>query len=70
MTDLFDYLDFNAPLLLYELVALLIIGELGLSFSGCAAARPEEPARADMRNHDLQMRKIDICRKYKLFLGR
>ena len=53
MTDFYDFTDFNAPLFLYELVDLIIIiGVMGLSCSGCAAAPPEEPARADMRNHD------------------
>ena len=52
MTDFFDFLDFNAPLLLYELTSLNIIFVIGLSCSGCAAAPPEEPARADMRNLD------------------
>ena len=53
MTDFYDFTDFNAPLFLYELVALIIIiCVIGLSCSGCAAAPPEEPARADMRNHD------------------
>ena len=52
MADFFVFLDFNAPLLLYQLSSLSIIFVIGLSFSGCAAAPPEEPARAVMRNLD------------------
>ena len=69
MTDFLKFLDFNALSLLYQLGNLSIIFVIGLSFSGCAAAPPEEPARAVMRNLDLRMAKLEICKKYKLFLG-
>ena len=69
MRNFQNFPDFNTPLLLYQLTIFSIISVIGLSFSGCAAAPPEEPARAVMRNLDLRMAKLDICKKCKLFLG-
>ena len=67
----FDFPDFNAPLLLYELTILNISCVIGLSCSGCAAA-PCGAARATSDHlltwcfgWILSGRKLEICKRYQ-----